>query len=458
VIVTCERCSTQFRLDDKRVPERGVRVRCSRCKYAFRVEPLVSSGDERIQRAAARGLEPDTPEVTQDLLDEEEDWQFNDDRPAADEGEPGAGEVPAESDAGDLGSPLQVEAAGPGDADGFGADAASQPTGVLDGAAADAPLADSGLDLAGRSASGAPEAWAEPAASFDLSGQDTARSGLELAGPERRAVGLDPGAVGEAGPESPQQTERRGRAAGALNAAQDIESPDKWDFFASDSSDKPATPARVRLSATPIGVTASRSAPIPRDLVDEDAQPHARGLDKIVNTVGWVVVAAVFAAGLYGGFAPGARGSAAARGSQRVADLQVEKVGGRWIDNLVAGSRLFLTLLDAAGERLKLAPIPVGPPLPQALLRQADPADLQGAAGQALSPGPGASLRIEAVIPAPPAAASAFRFVTAEELAALNVAVPVPHAPPDAGDSSGASGETLPSELEIRPEEPGEAS
>jgi hypothetical protein len=289
---------------------------------------------------------------------------------------------------------------------------------------------------------------------------------------------LDSGAVGEAEPEPPQQIERRARGAGALDAAQEVESRDKWDFFASDSSEKAVTPARVRLSATPIGATAPRSAPIPRGLVDEDVQPHSHGLDKIVNTVGWVVVAAVFAAGLYGGLAPGARGSAAAPGSQRVADLQVEKVDGRWIDNLVAGdlyvvsgvvrrdatggegaeSRLFLTLLDAAGERLKLAPIPVGPPLPQALLRQADPADLHGAAGQVLSPGPGASLRIEAVIPAPPAAASAFRFVTAEELAALSAAIPLPHAPPDAGDPSSASGETPPSELEIRPEEPGEAS
>ena len=105
-----------------------------------------------------------------------------------------------------------------------------------------------------------------------------------------------------------------------------------------------------------------------------------------------------------------------------------------------------MTLLDAAGERLRLAPVPVGPPLPQALLRQADPADLHSAAGQALSPGPGASLRVEAVIPAPPAAASAFRFDTAADLA-------VPLALAGGGD---ASGESLPSEPEARPEEPNE--
>ena len=99
MIVTCERCSTQFRLDDKRVPEQGVRVRCSRCKYAFRVELPVSGEEERIQRAAARGLEPDTPDVTQDLPDEEEDWEFNDHRPTADAQESDGGEVETESGA-----------------------------------------------------------------------------------------------------------------------------------------------------------------------------------------------------------------------------------------------------------------------------------------------------------------------------------------------------------------------
>jgi hypothetical protein len=119
-----------------------------------------------------------------------------------------------------------------------------------------------------------------------------------------------------------------------------------------------------------------------------------------------------------------------------------------------ADSGLFVTLLDADGEPLRRAPIPVGPPLPQALLRQADPADLHSAAGQALSPGPGASLRVEAVIPAPPAAASAFRFVTAADLAAPNADTAAPLALADGGD---ASGENLPSEPEVRPEEPNEA-
>ncbi|MEE9607660.1 MAG: zinc-ribbon domain-containing protein, partial [Myxococcota bacterium] len=35
MIVTCEKCSTQFYLDDSKIPKRGVKARCSRCKHAF---------------------------------------------------------------------------------------------------------------------------------------------------------------------------------------------------------------------------------------------------------------------------------------------------------------------------------------------------------------------------------------------------------------------------------------
>lgn len=38
MIVRCDQCSTKFRLDDSRVTEAGVRVRCSKCKYIFVVK------------------------------------------------------------------------------------------------------------------------------------------------------------------------------------------------------------------------------------------------------------------------------------------------------------------------------------------------------------------------------------------------------------------------------------
>ena len=39
MVVVCEKCDTRFHLDDTRVPAKGARVRCSRCKHAFFVQP-----------------------------------------------------------------------------------------------------------------------------------------------------------------------------------------------------------------------------------------------------------------------------------------------------------------------------------------------------------------------------------------------------------------------------------
>ncbi len=37
MIIQCEKCLTKFRLDDSRVTERGVKVRCTKCKHVFTV-------------------------------------------------------------------------------------------------------------------------------------------------------------------------------------------------------------------------------------------------------------------------------------------------------------------------------------------------------------------------------------------------------------------------------------
>ncbi len=37
MIIQCERCSTKFRLDDSRVTEKGVKVRCAKCRHVFSV-------------------------------------------------------------------------------------------------------------------------------------------------------------------------------------------------------------------------------------------------------------------------------------------------------------------------------------------------------------------------------------------------------------------------------------
>ena len=96
MIITCEECSTGFQLDDARVPEDGIRVRCSRCKHAFFVKPE-SAGPKRVEDVVEEALaqEPVSPGSSQKLSAvpavstlggdaggediEESDWKFNTD-------------------------------------------------------------------------------------------------------------------------------------------------------------------------------------------------------------------------------------------------------------------------------------------------------------------------------------------------------------------------------------------
>lgn len=52
MILTCERCETRFRLDEKRLPAGGARVRCSRCKHAFFVNPGGAPAAEVVHQLA----------------------------------------------------------------------------------------------------------------------------------------------------------------------------------------------------------------------------------------------------------------------------------------------------------------------------------------------------------------------------------------------------------------------
>jgi predicted Zn finger-like uncharacterized protein len=70
LILTCERCETRFRLDEKRLPEGGARVRCSRCKHAFFVNPGGAPAPEvvhQLAEAAATQTRPPAPAPSWDL-------------------------------------------------------------------------------------------------------------------------------------------------------------------------------------------------------------------------------------------------------------------------------------------------------------------------------------------------------------------------------------------------------
>ena len=56
MIIQCEKCQTRFRLDDSRVKDKGVKVRCTKCKHVFRVQKEVPEEESLSQQFAARAV------------------------------------------------------------------------------------------------------------------------------------------------------------------------------------------------------------------------------------------------------------------------------------------------------------------------------------------------------------------------------------------------------------------
>lgn len=103
MVVSCQKCRTRFQLDEARLPAKGVRVRCSKCKHAFFVVPPGEQGEaihRLAEHAAATGRPAKArPRATVDVAprsesEPEDDWQFNIE--PAGGGLPGALPPPAE--------------------------------------------------------------------------------------------------------------------------------------------------------------------------------------------------------------------------------------------------------------------------------------------------------------------------------------------------------------------------
>ena len=408
MIVTCEECSTQFQLDDSKVPARGIRVRCSRCKHAFLVQPPGLSPSDRIQQAAEDALSGDSspgPGATQDLPNAsdaddggpEADWEFNHDFGSSEDGDEGGADrqVAAREAIDDLLRPNPAGSSTPELADGpvpdlragFTPDLREDSTSDRDGS----------LEIESPSA---PET--EDASAFEA---PSARTGTPVT------------PVAPVTPVEPAADEARAR------------------------SDSPTAPVVLgSIFSTPEGLAdrdgaAARAAAASLD-VDADS-PMAIRLGRIASAAGWLVTVALIGAVVYGSFVPGAAQSTAA-GPARVADgMEAESVEGRWIENALAGPifvvsgtlrttglspvvvSLHVQLLDERGDVLDVPPAPVGPALARRALREQDPAILTEAHSRAsrwLARVPiagGERRRFQALFIDLPPAAAAFRLAPA---------------------------------------------
>jgi hypothetical protein len=127
-----------------------------------------------------------------------------------------------------------------------------------------------------------------------------------------------------------------------------------------------------------------------------DAPTSVRWTDRILEIVGWGAVLLMMIVALIGGLASNSSDARAPAGSWSDAGFEADQIAGRWVDNAVAGSiyvvsgrirgapgsgrasqkSLGIRLFDTAGREIDRAPIPLGPAVPERILRESSPTEL----------------------------------------------------------------------------------
>lgn len=440
MIIICEKCDTRFNLDDSRIPADGVKVRCSRCKHAFFVQPeqtpgasdaeaaadlahdavadqasssetqTLEQGDDRTQMLEQGSVDFSSP--TRDDAEEESDWEFNED--PAEHSATAAPERTVPESAGDLASELSAPS----------------------------------VDLAGELAGEAAPTRAREPASLD-------------------AATADPDPMNEflASETPPSETEGL--------SLDDLGSPEEWDLLGSDG---PAPATEAEPEAVPDAPpSAPRAAPADAEsgeAVDEihfDEPPAAvveelplasaspRSVQTGAGIVAWAVTLVLLALAGWGSLVPR---STVPRHSlpTRLGELRVDGVEARIVENAVAGplyvvsgelrnpghgpshtgARVMIQLLDGSGAALDEAPVPLGVAPSEASLRMEEPELLlarQGDDADALARttlAPGESVAIAALLPRVPGRARGFRL----ELGSPVSSEASPPSPPQSPESS----------------------
>ena len=407
MIVTCEKCSTSFQLDEARIPASGAQVRCSRCKHAFFLaNPSASQSEaaDSIAEEAAQDPMSSVPPVASDApaLDstsgdaapdaesDEEDWQFSEEiRNEGDE------DQESESDFGvsqDFGSGL--------DADELLGDDGPPTPGAVDPADSSAPTPSidpdsdggSGLELESdpESVESAPdESIFGSVDDFTSLMEDDDVERVDLGKETESALDTVASASTSAGIDAPGGT------------TEDLGDPESWDlvgnedFAVSKSAagrlDSPSQNEALG-SATEIEDVSAESP------YEEEIGPVSRlrqGLGRVGHGVGWAVTIVCVVGALGLGLRSEWTRFAQSTQTVSVGALTAETTRVSWVETSRSGSILVvagrirntgrvplrpgtvqIVMLDAAGGRLTGPPIQAGERLAESVLREAPPEQL----------------------------------------------------------------------------------
>ena len=415
MIITCQKCSTRFQLDDGRIPLSGVKVRCSRCKHAFFVKPAGAEGASDREMAEALAFDAAAGGRTQVLGE-----------PAPDDRTQALDAEMAEERTRALGDPL-------------GEGATRTLDEIRGGASEPSPNAEEESDWEFNEDPLEPEAEADDASPL-------ADPGSLLGGPEIDDPGAPADPMGDflaAATEAEPAAERA--------SLDDVGDPREWDLLGEGTSahDEAEEPGAASGAQAADGAAAAGTLPLPVRAAPLEELPALapRGQASPARVLGvaasWLGVALLLALVAWKSLVPGASlPSPSGLRSADVGALRAEEVRGRTLEN-AAGASLFVVSgsLRNPGERLLRpgallrvqlvgadgTPLPdgeaiVAPAASEAQLRGAPPevlAERQAEGGAVLADlalGPGEAIRFTAVFAELPREARAFRFEVGEGL------------------------------------------
>jgi predicted Zn finger-like uncharacterized protein len=389
VFVSCDSCFAEYELDDAKIPASGARLRCTNCDHSFVIAPPEASDLQSADDLAHGALSTEVPDeagsdperesaLEEDFVlggegesdaspeedfepDGESDWEFNE----VEISEPEVGGEVSESDFDrdrewvDLSSAEEVvdDLLGPaGATDADPAAAVDNLLGEVD--TADLQLGESSGDLASGSE--------YPSEGLDLGDADAFdRSGGDL----------------------------------AADGGDSLDDLSDWDLFdqpaETDASAVSAGAGNLPVSAARVGARVEPRVKIAVAMAD-NSPTSVRWTDRIVEVVGWGAVLSMLIVALVGGLASNSVDARAPAGSWSGAGFEADQIVGRWVDNAVAGSiyvvsgrvrgapgsdrasrkALGIRLFDTAGREIDRAPIPLAPAVPERILRESSPAEL----------------------------------------------------------------------------------
>ncbi|HIM00861.1 MAG TPA: hypothetical protein EYG46_07710, partial [Myxococcales bacterium] len=387
LVVECGKCGTRFQFDASRIPDDGIRVRCSRCKHAFFLQHPSQSQAGAVNAVAQQAVENESlasPSTTHDLagatdpgqsvavaagndaVDDEEDWEFNEDPlPDDDDGDIDLDDLNPDDLDEDVYDANNIQLADP-DAE----TVMNESSGMnLDGREMGADdLASSNMSVEAEGIDDAPSE--ETQAEAQEHGQESAVDET----PDDNADAPGPGFGGEREEDAfgsmdeysgdEQAGDVTASAVTAPSADQEnIEDPESWDFFGDDAGPAPAHPTMD--SAVQRQEVDAQTREINPEVVAFDAESEWRAYNRqgpigaVVRISAALLSVGVFVAlgaGIYLGVIGSLDSGVHTPAFVDIGSLRAANIRGQWVETENVG-----TVYVVSGDLLNPGIVPASP-------------------------------------------------------------------------------------------------